>query len=224
MIEVLKKFRPKDSLGRAWMDEVHQMGDWMVVTDSWRIIREKGQITEEIHHPMTNETANVINEYYEHERINPKVVNCKEVLSQFKKRQKEPQYKDDEIECETCEGEGEVQYEFNHKGNYYERDEECPVCEGDGVITGKTKEIIGYDFPTGTLLMVDDGMYVNPSLLIDFLREGETITLYNSGNKAVFGIIDETYEIILMRHLYKENVHKENLMILDDLINKTTPS
>jgi len=34
--------------------------------------------------------------------------------------------------CNACYGEGEVEYEFEHKGRTYEIEHECPVCEGEG--------------------------------------------------------------------------------------------
>ena len=33
-----------------------------------------------------------------------------------------------DIECETCEGSGQVEWEFEH----YTRDFDCPVCDGSG--------------------------------------------------------------------------------------------
>jgi DnaJ-class molecular chaperone len=35
---------------------------------------------------------------------------------------------DEDIDCDTCDGSGEVEWEFEHYTNYFD----CPVCEGSG--------------------------------------------------------------------------------------------
>lgn len=45
-----------------------------------------------------------------------------------------------ESECEVCEGDGEVEYEFYSGINHYTIDHDCPVCKGDGVIKTKSRE------------------------------------------------------------------------------------
>jgi len=45
-----------------------------------------------------------------------------------------------EVECETCLGEGEVEYHFESGKNYYTEDLECPVCKGEGVVKSKSGE------------------------------------------------------------------------------------
>lgn len=54
---------------------------------------------------------------------------------------------DEEIkvdECDECNGEGEVEFEYYANGKYYYHDADCPVCEGEGQ-TEVTKQI-----PNGT--------------------------------------------------------------------------
>jgi hypothetical protein len=37
------------------------------------------------------------------------------------------------VDCAACKGEGEVEWEFDHKGTTYRNEFECPMCKGDGL-------------------------------------------------------------------------------------------
>lgn len=36
------------------------------------------------------------------------------------------------VKCEACDGEGEVEWEFEYNGRTYDMDADCPVCGGEG--------------------------------------------------------------------------------------------
>lgn len=42
---------------------------------------------------------------------------------------------DEDYECNTCNGDGEVEWEFDG----YTKEDECPVCNGDGTLTEKKR-------------------------------------------------------------------------------------
>lgn len=39
-----------------------------------------------------------------------------------------------EVKCEACDGDGEVEWEFEYDGRTYDSVEDCPVCDGAGTI------------------------------------------------------------------------------------------
>lgn len=39
----------------------------------------------------------------------------------------------EDVECKECEGEGEVEWEFNGKHRTYHKENTCPLCDGDGL-------------------------------------------------------------------------------------------
>ena len=57
-----------------------------------------------------------------------------------------------EIECDTCDGEGQVEWEFQN----YTEDFDCPVCKGDGI---KSKH------KTGNKIFRDVGVKLNNSYI-----------------------------------------------------------
>lgn len=48
--------------------------------------------------------------------------------------------------CDACEGHGEVDFEFNHKGYVHLHSAECPVCNGTGEINRKPNGEKLYDY------------------------------------------------------------------------------
>lgn len=49
----------------------------------------------------------------------------------------------EEIECDACEGDGDVYWSFSHNLKSYEILENCPVCGGDGIETSELAEKTG---------------------------------------------------------------------------------
>lgn len=62
------------------------------------------------------------------------LILTKEMLEPLKTAD-EYEFTGKDIECESCEGSGEVEWEFEH----YTRDFDCPVCEGSGWVEKKNE-------------------------------------------------------------------------------------
>lgn len=45
-----------------------------------------------------------------------------------------------EKECPECNGDGQVEYEYNGNTGYFSKDIECPVCKGEGFTIDKSKK------------------------------------------------------------------------------------
>jgi len=51
----------------------------------------------------------------------------------------------EEIECEACEGDGCVDYEFYFERSNYSKELECPVCKGEGSIKTVDNKVLDAD-------------------------------------------------------------------------------
>ena len=41
------------------------------------------------------------------------------------------------VKCEACDGDGQVEWEFSHRGRSYDLVDDCPVCDGAGTVECK---------------------------------------------------------------------------------------
>lgn len=69
-----------------------------------------------------------------------------EIQAALDKMPKVNVYSEEKVKCDACNGDGEVEYEFSHKGKDYQTDVECPICEGDGFIMQESSTVIGQDY------------------------------------------------------------------------------
>lgn len=67
------------------------------------------------------------------------ILNITKEMFEPLKTEDEYEFEGEDIECETCDGSGEVEWEFEH----YTRDFECPVCDGSGYLEEKRGEKTG---------------------------------------------------------------------------------
>ena len=107
-------------------------------------------------------------------------------------------------ECDECNGEGEVEFEYYTNGRYYYHDADCPVCEGQGK-TEVTKQIPnGTKVPDNTKqIRIRLGCFSIEAVqrlikLADLLNE-DTVTLVNqkSNNSAAMFHVGQC-EVLLM--------------------------
>ena len=98
---------------------------------------------------------------------------------------------DNRTECEVCNGEGEVEYEFSHNGKDYYINHDCPVCEGKGV-TGEYKKVPngGKRFPNGLGIKIGHLVFV-PEIIYpikkvkELMDEDVFLVAINEGLKPI---------------------------------------
>lgn len=93
-------------------------------------------------------------------------------LDQYKTAD-EVAYSGKDIDCPTCDGEGEVEWKFED----YRRDFECPVCNGSGYQTQKREYKTG-NKTFGDFRIKVDSLYIKINYLDILLKVGEMV---NSG-------------------------------------------
>lgn len=112
------KFRPA-------MHKPFEINDKVYATDAYTLIRtDKANIDfvlDNDHAPPNCEGV------MPESNLNEVLTIEKEMFEPFKTAD-EYEFAGEDIECETCEGSGEVEWEFEH----HTRNFDCPVCEGSG--------------------------------------------------------------------------------------------
>tara|TARA_R110000744_G_scaffold379905_1_gene499138 strand:- start:1133 stop:1813 length:681 start_codon:yes stop_codon:yes gene_type:complete len=105
-----------------------------------------------------------------------------------------------DVECETCEGGGEVLWEFEG----HEKDDDCPVCSGQGLTTiaGKVKNGKTSVDRTTLVKIGDSHFYTNLILkLIDIIEKlgGEEIKLVSQTQEHAGSLFEvKDMEIVIM--------------------------
>lgn len=140
-----------------------------------------------------------------------KVYSFSELKSALDKMPRIDLYDEVKTKCDACNGEGEVDFEFSHKGTDYTTEGTCPVCDGDGVImaesdipNGKTDYNYDYCVKIGI-----SGIHIKRILLLISIAElvgSDSIELLNQTEPqkpSLFKIGD--IEIITMPCVVTEN-------------------
>lgn len=115
-------------------------------------------------------------------------------------------YIGEEVECDHCDGSGEVEWSYEH----YERSFECPVCDGDGY-ESRAKEVLNGKKTFGNHSVNLNDSYFSMKLFYkliqvqEILEAKEIILLHqsmaNRGHLFRIGFCD----ILLMPIVYPEN-------------------
>jgi hypothetical protein len=100
----------------------------------------------------------------------------------------------EDIDCDTCDGDGEVEWEFEHYTNYFD----CPVCDGSGYKETSTEIKTGNKTYGNILIKIKDSyLHISKfSKLLEVqekLNESIYLTHLSTPNKAVLfkvGICD----------------------------------
>lgn len=124
------------------------------------------------------------------------------------------------IECDECNGYGEVRWEYSTYGDTYYRDFECPICNGEGYIEK------GIETPTGkkcinkNMVVKFNNKYFNIEyfLLLDKVQKMTNEKIYYILNNNVLGqkFVIGDFNIIIMEMLVSDEYKKE--LINDNLL------
>lgn len=124
--EILKRFTGNDGI-RPWMNEPFTVGEQVYATNAHYVaIIDKSKVDK---YPP----CSISIDFQKAIPINTgkfKTILISELFEAYKVIKWEDGYtvSQESIECETCDGFGEVEWEFED----YEKDFDCPVCDGSG--------------------------------------------------------------------------------------------
>lgn len=199
--ELFELFCAKDSL-RPWMKNPQPHGGYIYATDSHSLIRVKEDLISKKYESETDTYfPNIIP--VESDDITITADNLRKLIAEAPLVNETI---DNTQECEACDGDGEVEWEF-FSGHTYYMDDDCPVCQGKGEIGG--------DIPTGRMIpdpefrIKLDKTYFSALLINKLIRSMEiaevkectrTNTDIKSGNKFTVGY----FEVLLMPMLPPE--------------------
>jgi len=101
----------------------------------------------------------------------------------------------DENDCDACEGNGEVEWEFMH----YEKWDDCPKCDGKGEVKNSDKMVVN---PNGKLQYQDDiniAVCVGEKVLLCLNERGidEVEVRYNKGTSQLYSDFGD-YDLIFL--------------------------
>ncbi|TXK52350.1 hypothetical protein FVR03_01150 [Pontibacter qinzhouensis] len=105
-------------------------------------------------------------------------------VSEIEALKTEPEYRvlKKSQECGTCEGFGEVTWEFEH----HEREDDCPVCYGSGIAEAEHKELTGNTtFGTAYVTIYDTPLDVKLFYKLVQLNEPIALIKYTSKTQAI---------------------------------------
>ena len=135
-------------------------------------------------------------------------MNFKIPLSEIKEKVKNfPMvdcFDESEVKCDACDGEGEVSYEFRHRGRFYSAEQECPVCDGQEVIdsgsnvpNGKKEYDTDMVFKIGectfSISEIEELVFIAETLQAEYL----TIVKQTGRHKPTWFVI-KSVEVLLM--------------------------
>lgn len=121
---IIKSFLRNDNY-RPILNKPFEINGKIYATDSYCLIRVDKDKCDFILEP--HDTPPNCESVVPSENINILIDVAKNDFEQYKTEDETSEIGDD-IECDTCNGFGEVEWEFEH----YTRDFDCPVCEGSG--------------------------------------------------------------------------------------------
>lgn len=110
------------------------------------------------------------------------------------------------VKCDACDGEGEVEYEFEYKMRTYQTEATCPLCDGEGgtqTPTGKPSGKVEYD-------------------LYKLVQVGECA--YNASRLSEIIWVAEAKEVDHVRLIHQTTPLKASIFLIDDIEVLSMPS
>lgn len=126
---------------RDWMNKPFKMGDSIYATDASIIAKVSEKIVSGKYSGVDDKYIQLILPLFDFEPKNLLTISIKEISEVISKVELVDEYLDTDTEgsCNECNGEGEVEWEYD----IYTRDMDCPVCDGNGTITEEKRTKTG---------------------------------------------------------------------------------
>lgn len=144
-IDILEMFTSPYS-SREWMNRPFSLDGHTGATDGQCLILMKEKV-KAAH--ISGETEAYVWGVIPKEKFEIKI-SLKELKEAIKKVPMIDELEYEDIECQCCDEEGEVEFAFSHGGREYHHDYECPICDGSGF------ELEAKEVPTGNMIMDPD--------------------------------------------------------------------
>jgi len=135
--KIHKRFISEDAM-RVWMRKSFNVGNKTASTNGWVLV-----VTPKI--DDYEDYSHMVKGVYPVEYNTNKVINVDELKEKMKIIPQIDSFdiEEEEIECEACNGDGVVDFEFDYGGRTYEHESDCPICDGEGVIYKEKKVFNG---------------------------------------------------------------------------------
>ncbi|MCM1301354.1 MAG: hypothetical protein NC226_06500 [Bacteroides cellulosilyticus] len=210
--ELLSLFYKEDDDLRPYMAAPYLKNGYVCATEAHILIRIKA---ETLH-----------GEYKETERCNIDwpADNCnftislqeiETMLSNIPQVEEEVKVGED-IKCMECDGEGEVEWEYQDKsGHYHYEDHECPICEGSGFDSESRYVKTGRMIPDGECSIRIRRIVIKAEFLevlnkaMKIIGVGEVRCVHQDPAKPCIFRVDDNIEIIIMPRLGEAKYHIE---------------
>lgn len=115
----------------------------------------------------------------------------------------------DAVECEDCNGTGEVNWEFTDNGGFTHRFEyDCPVCDGSGIFENeKTKKTGKFSTKENAIINIGNAYFYANTIIklkfaMDFLRITSVELTHNSERGGNQFVLNDDVRITLMAILH----------------------
>jgi len=134
-VMLLNEFKCKDSVA-YWLNEPFIAGDRCAASNGYALVS-----TPLVDGEFENRTEKLKYVYPIVHNMSKKI-SVSELRNTISKVPMVEVLDEEEVECDVCDGTGEVEYEFYHKKMYY-MEGVCPACDGMGVIEKKSTKSSG---------------------------------------------------------------------------------
>lgn len=122
----------------------------------------------------------------------------------------------EDIECEECNGEGEVEWEYEDKsGRYHYEEHECPICQGNGYESRARYKTTGRMIPDGECSIWIRRIAIKAEFLevlskaMKIIGVDEVRCVHQDPAKPCIFRVDDNIEIIIMPRLGEAEYHIE---------------
>jgi len=158
--KILELVRSKDDYDAEWVQHPHHVLDRAAATDKHIAVFT----------PKIGEFNDFTNKYHPHIYPFPVTHHQHILVSDVKQALSKLPFEDcfDEeiIKCGACEGEAQVEYEFQYKKKTYTSYQDCPVCNGEGGFDKKSDKPNGEkQYPETHAVKIGNSIFMGKILL-----------------------------------------------------------
>lgn len=159
-LKILDLVRSKDECDPEWVQKPHNVLDKTCATDKHIAVFT----------PQFGLFDDFTKKYHPHLYPFPAThhqhIIVSDIKSALSKLPQEDCYDEEFIECGACEGEAEVEYEFQYKKKTYTAYLDCPVCNGEGGFDKKSDKLTGQKyFPETHAVKIGNSLFLGKILL-----------------------------------------------------------
>lgn len=210
-LEALNLFVSQDEY-RSWMNKPFIVNDLAIATDAHALISCSSMLAPGVGPLEDYDQNNVLQVMAFYPNVEY-IINVSELEEALAKCPMVPEM----AECESCSGEGEVEFEYFYKGRSYTTDDDCPICDGNGEIRSKSgkKEV-----DTSALVKVKNSYfstkYIAKMAALSTLFNSSTVTLIHQTTPLLHSVFQvDKMNLLIMPMRFEKGEDDKVIHVID---------